>query len=170
MTIKQPQVFDQAKPSGATPDEVRIVDGSPGSLAALRWALSEASLRGVDVHAVGVWESPGGMGYVTSSGHDSPRGALAAALEATVAAATAQTPGGEGLPGGTVTTSIAEGDPARELQRAVGDGDLLVVGSRGHGEVVGLLLNSVTYHVVTRAPCPVVVVPHLAHPEKGTPA
>ncbi|MGH3495418.1 MAG: universal stress protein, partial [Sciscionella sp.] len=28
------------------------VDGSPGSLAALRWAVQEASLRGVAVHAV----------------------------------------------------------------------------------------------------------------------
>jgi nucleotide-binding universal stress UspA family protein len=32
------------------------VDGSPGSLAALRWAIREASARGGAVHAVIAWE------------------------------------------------------------------------------------------------------------------
>ena len=34
------------------------VDGSPGSLAALHWAVQEARLRGVAVHAVMVWQHP----------------------------------------------------------------------------------------------------------------
>ena len=41
--------------------------------------------------------------------------------------------------------------------------DLLVVGSRGHGTVVGMLLGSVSQHCVQHAGCPVVVVRPRAH-------
>jgi nucleotide-binding universal stress UspA family protein len=171
MTIKQPHMSDHSEAVGTSPGAGRIVvgiDGSPGSLAALRWALSEASLRGVDVHGIGAWTYPGGMGYGMSADAASPKDVLAAAMKATVAAATAPTSGGKVSPAVTVTTSVVEGDPATELQRAVRDNDLLVVGSRGHREVAGLLLGSVSQHVVSRARCPVVVVPNLVHSEEGT--
>jgi nucleotide-binding universal stress UspA family protein len=38
------------------------------------------------------------------------------------------------------------------------EADLLVVGSRGHGGFVGMLLGSVTQHLVAHANCPVVIV------------
>lgn len=58
-----------------------------------------------------------------------------------------------------VTYEAIEGHPARVLLDAATPADLLIVGSRGHGELVGVLLGSVSHHVVMRAECPVVVVP-----------
>lgn len=172
MTVKQPQMSDEPERAGR-PGEGRIVvgvDGSPGSLAALRWALSEASLRGVDVHAVAAWESPGGMSFAMPGDVGRPEDTLTAAVEATIAAAVAPTPGEQAPAAATVTTSVVYGDPARELQRAVGEGDLLVVGSRGHGAGIGLLLGSASQHVVAHAPCPVGVVPDLVDREEDAPA
>jgi len=58
-----------------------------------------------------------------------------------------------------VTYEAREGHPAKVLLDAVRPADMLVVGSRGHGEFVGVVLGSVSHHVVTHAACPVVVVP-----------
>jgi nucleotide-binding universal stress UspA family protein len=53
---------------------------------------------------------------------------------------------------------VVEGHPAQELVRAAEGADLLVVGSRGHGGFVGMLLGSVSQHVAAHAPCPVLVI------------
>ena len=57
---------------------------------------------------------------------------------------------------------VVEGNPANVLIDASQDADLLVVGSRGRGGLVGLLLGSVSQRCVERAHCPVVVVPTTA--------
>jgi nucleotide-binding universal stress UspA family protein len=57
-----------------------------------------------------------------------------------------------------VRVHVVEGAPQDVLvARAEGAG-LLVVGSRGHGPIRGLLLGSVALHVAMHAGCPVLVV------------
>jgi nucleotide-binding universal stress UspA family protein len=110
------------------------------------------------------WTYSGGRGFgVSAVDGPSPGDVLAKAMEATIAAATAPTPGGAAPPAVTVIISVVRGDPAWKLPAAAGEGDLLVVGSRGHGTAVGLLFGSVSLHVVSRARCPVVVEPNLVH-------
>lgn len=57
-------------------------------------------------------------------------------------------------------TRVLEGDPGDALVAAAKAErfDLLVVGSRGHKGLAKLLLGSVASHVVTHAPCSVLVV------------
>jgi nucleotide-binding universal stress UspA family protein len=52
------------------------------------------------------------------------------------------------------------GDPVGKLLEAAEMGvDLLVLGSRGFGPVMRLLIGSVSSHVIRQASCPVLVVP-----------
>jgi nucleotide-binding universal stress UspA family protein len=46
--------------------------------------------------------------------------------------------------------------------------DLLVIGSRGHGELVSFLLGSVSEHCITHAHSPVLVVRGGGHPSDAT--
>ena len=53
--------------------------------------------------------------------------------------------------------TVVEGHPAPTLLDASRGADLLVVGSRGHGEFAGMLIGSVSQHLVSTAHCPVLV-------------
>ena len=56
---------------------------------------------------------------------------------------------------------VVFGDPADALMAAALDTDaeLLIVGSRGRGPIASMVLGSVSAHLASVAPCPVVVVP-----------
>ncbi len=58
-------------------------------------------------------------------------------------------------------TIMLWGDPAEEIIKAVVSEkvDALVVGRRGHGQLAGLLLGSVSQKLVSLSPCMVTVVP-----------
>lgn len=60
-------------------------------------------------------------------------------------------------------TDLLEGPPADALLRAaeVRQADLIVIGSRGLGEISGLALGSVGHKLIQRAPMPVLIVKHL---------
>lgn len=138
------------------------MDGTKGSAAALRWALEEAQLRGVEVRAVMAWHQPVAIG--ASSGMSYSLGVdpaiatqfvLSAAVEAEVEKSRAKLDEGFDV---VVACETLEGDPGATLVRAAEGAALLVVGTREHGGFVGAILGSVSHHVVAHATCPVVVV------------
>jgi hypothetical protein len=53
---------------------------------------------------------------------------------------------------------VVEGPPDEALVEAAQDAELLVVGTRGHGELISLLLGSVSHQAAKHASCPVVIV------------
>jgi len=56
-----------------------------------------------------------------------------------------------------VHAHVIEGNPGDVLVEASRHGSLLVVASRGHRALAGVLLGSVSQHCATHAACPVVV-------------
>ena len=57
-----------------------------------------------------------------------------------------------------VQPQVKEGSAAKVLIDLSEEADLLVVGACGHGGFAGMLLGSVSQHVVAHAKCTVVVV------------
>ena len=55
---------------------------------------------------------------------------------------------------------VVEGHASTTLIEMSHEVSLLVVGCRGHGAVTGILVGSVSEHVVCHAGCPVVVIRH----------
>jgi nucleotide-binding universal stress UspA family protein len=129
-------------------------DGSDNSVAALRWAVGEAKLRGASIEVVYTWEYPPVIDPLGVS-------MLPSANDMT---ASAERLLGEVLrkadvTGVSVNTRVLRGAPATALIAAAKDADMLVIGRRGHGGFMGLLLGSVAQQVAHHAPCPVVLVP-----------
>ena len=131
------------------------VDGSNQSREALRWALTQAAIAGVAVDAVIAWHVPSFV-YAASislpSGLDFEEDARRV-LDEVVADVAANSPA-------TINKVVLEGSPAQVLMAEAKGAQLLVVGASGHGAFAGILLGSVSEHLVTHAPCPVVVVRH----------
>ena len=132
------------------------VDGSENSLDALRWAAEEARLRDCRLHVVGTYTTP-----IMSTGYElavpDPSDLDAAATHTLDAAV--DTLREEGcLEGVEVDTAAIDGHAGERLIELSEAASMLVVGSRGHGGFMGLLLGSVTTYVVNHAACPVVVV------------
>jgi nucleotide-binding universal stress UspA family protein len=147
------------------------VDGSAGAKEALRWALAEARLRHWPVRAVHAWMFGyiggsvegypywgGSLGSYTSLGVD--LGDLHRAAEDLLDRALAEV--NDEADGVEIDRQVVQGAAAEVLVSQATPGDLLVVGSRGHGGFAGLMLGSVSQQCVHHAPCPVVVI----HPAK----
>ena len=134
------------------------VDGSENALDALRWAAEEARFRGCPLKVVGTFSTPiMSTGYEVAAPDPSDlRAASGTMLDAAID--TVRLEGG--LDGVDVTSEVLEGHAGERLIALSADADLLVVGSRGHGGFMGLLLGSVTTYCVNHARCPVVVVRH----------
>lgn len=59
-----------------------------------------------------------------------------------------------------ISTELIEGDSAEAILDVAETrkSDVIVMGSRGHGTLAGLLLGSTSQKVVAHAPCPVLIV------------
>lgn len=129
------------------------LDGSPESRAAAQWAAREATLRGLPVKLVHVWEPiPEHLADATHRGAET--------LQHSSGRIPRQTAEGLRLrhPGVEVTTEQLTGLPAKALVRAAHDAELLVLGSRGLGKIGGFLVGSVGLAVLARTERPVVQV------------
>ncbi|TXN28307.1 universal stress protein [Lacisediminihabitans profunda] len=135
-------------------DSARIVvgvDGSDSSIDALRRGARMAEALGVRLEAITVWQYPLEFGgYVTSEW--SPESDARSVLDE----AAQQVFGG--TPPDWFVPVVCEGATAQVLIDASKGAEMLIVGSRGHGGFVGLLLGSVSSRCAEYSHCPVLVV------------
>lgn len=148
-----------AEPDGEIPTTGPVVvgvDGSQASEAATALAFEEASMRCADLVAVHTW-----VEFFSDSAyaHGSQLGMDWKAIEDTEAGQLAERLAGwqEKYPDVTVRRIVTRDRPVRCLLEHAADAQLLVVGSRGHGQVSGMLLGSTSRALIYHAPCPLLV-------------
>ena len=119
------------------------VDGSPGSLKALEYAGDQACLTGSILQVVTVFNGLPGYGFTAGLDQEGALSVVREALDAVEKKHPSVPTKGEtvyGVPG-PVLTEVSEGASA------------LVVGTRGHGQIVGAVLGSVSEYVLHHAHC-----------------
>jgi nucleotide-binding universal stress UspA family protein len=127
-------------------------DGSHASLLALEWAARQAELTDASLEVIAVWEWPNTFGWGSIPDGFNPANDAREILEPTIASLQ------KGHPDVSVEYSIVEGHAAPTLVTLSKGAELLVVGSRGHGEFTGMLIGSTSQYCVANAACPVVVI------------
>jgi nucleotide-binding universal stress UspA family protein len=130
-------------------------DGSAEAAAAIHWAAQQAQLRDCPLHVVhcSIWplltKNLGPVPGVADSGLER---AAEAILEEGVSRAEAAAPGLD------VQGTLLHGLPASYLARISAGQEMIVVGSRGLGGFLGLLVGSVSLELAATATCPVAVI------------
>ncbi|MEW2527444.1 universal stress protein [Streptomyces sp. NPDC047071] len=127
------------------------VDGSAESLAAADWAAVEAALRGAPLRIVHAWLPQSTDVTLADNGDEQ-----VAAADAFVREAVARVSGRH--PDLTIASEIVQATPVDTLLKEAERSEMLVLGSRGHGALVGFLLGSHGQQVIADAPGPVVSV------------
>lgn len=137
-------------------------DGSVQAAQAVRWAAVQAALRKQPLHLVhcSVWpeltDDLGPVPGVEGSGLD--RSAEVTVEEGVAHAA-------QSAPGVEIRTSLLSGWPREQLRKISAGEEMLVVGSRGIGGFLGLLVGSVSLEMAATAACPVAVIRAEEHPD-----
>jgi hypothetical protein len=126
------------------------VDGSPGSIEALRWALRQATATGATVEAICAWESPsiaeltppvGVPAVVHQPVVDVPAvEGVQRRLEEVIESAVGSSASRGEVP---IAAKVIEGHPAHVLVQVADRAELLVVCRSGHGAFVGMLLGAI---------------------------
>ncbi|WP_049716217.1 universal stress protein [Streptomyces caatingaensis] len=142
--------------AGGTPRVVVGVDGSPGSVVALRAALAEARRRAAELHVVTAYlPVDGGWAMGPGGDFEPDRRRAAAALEKTCRTAL-----GTGPEAAPCAAAVVRG-PARYVLTGLAGrpDDLLVVGTGRQGPLRRLLRPSVARDCLRLARCPLLLVP-----------
>jgi nucleotide-binding universal stress UspA family protein len=137
-------------PSADARPVVAGVDGSPASEAALDRALVMAEALGVPLRVVSAWRFPMVSEQLPSS-DTTPEEDVRSVVDDSLRARF-----GDRVPA-WITVATPQGPPAHILVEESRAAQMLVVGSRGHGGVIGLLLGSVSASCAEHAHCPVLV-------------
>jgi nucleotide-binding universal stress UspA family protein len=128
-------------------------DGAPSGQRALDWAVAEADRRGAELDVVRAWDfvySALGPSAAYPIEYNALEGEARELLDKLMA--------DRGVIG-RATGRTVRGPAASVLLAAADGAELVVLGTRGHGGLAGLLLGSVTHHLAHHAPCAIVVVP-----------
>ena len=137
-------------------------DGSAQATLAVRWGAEQAALRNRPLHLVhcSLWplltHDLGPVPGVADSG-------LERSAQVTIEEGVAHAK--HAAPGVYVRTSVLYGWPSVHLPRISTGEEMLVVGSRGIGGFVGLLVGSVSLEMAATASCPVAVIKSDEHPD-----
>lgn len=142
-----------APTKSAPPQRPRIVvgvDGSEASIGALRRGVRVATALKTSLEAVTAWQYPMPVGdYVPVDW--SPENDAKLILTDAI-----HTVFGDNPPN-WFSSTVVQGQPAQVLIEESDGAEMLIVGSRGHGGFVGLLLGSVSSACAEHARCPVLV-------------
>lgn len=137
------------------------VDGSEASEQALGWAAEEAALRSATLDVVCAYSVPAGwlgMGDAMGTVLTTPVAVEDLEKYARHLVERAADVAQASHPGLDIEKRVELGHPATVLLDASKGASLLVVGTRGRGDIGSILLGSVGLHCVHHASCPVVVV------------
>jgi nucleotide-binding universal stress UspA family protein len=145
---------NEASRTVGSDQEPRIVvgvDGSACATRALEYAASEAAQTGAVLLVVCVYGMPPSESTLTF-----PIGLLEDAAELVMSEAIARV--GEVAPEVVVKGELVLGSPRHVLVEMSRTATALVVGTRGHGSLTGMLLGSVSEYAVHHAACTTTVV------------
>lgn len=130
------------------------VDGSATSRNAARWAARQATLTKVPLEVFVAYEFPASYGWALSLPDDIDLEAEARSLADEVVLELSQLP----VKPKEIVVKVVSGHAASALVEESASASLVVVGSRGLGAFAGMVVGSVSAHLVGHAHCPVVVV------------
>jgi nucleotide-binding universal stress UspA family protein len=152
MSIDHPEEFAMAKKP-----VVVGVDGSTSSRLALQWAMEWAAANSLPVQVVSTWTAPSvasdpsfvGLRW----GESIDRGPATREMVASMVEEF-----GSKFPEVSISQHVVAGNAAWELIDLSQHAEIVVVGSHGHGGFSGMLIGSVSQHVLAHSHCTVAVV------------
>lgn len=146
-----PVIVVRGRPDPTAPVVVGV-DDSPCAQLALGFALEQAAERGAPLRVVHAWRPVSGLW------EDSPLATRTVTAEERQPFDEMVAAWREKYPQVHISTDAVVDHPAHVLTQASSTAQLLVVGSRGRGAFRGMLLGSVSQHVLRHSACTVAVV------------